>query len=147
MEFQFSKKAQSIEEGIFSVLNEKKNELAKQGRKIYNLSVGTPDFQPPQHIIDAVAEAARKPENYKYALVELPELLEAVQGFYSRRFHLTLDTSEIMALYGSQEGMAHLAWALCDPGDLVLVPNPGYPIFSIGPQLCDAQVWEYPLLA
>ncbi|MDD6614739.1 MAG: aminotransferase class I/II-fold pyridoxal phosphate-dependent enzyme [Lachnospiraceae bacterium] len=147
MEFHFSKKAQSIEEGIFAVLNEKKNELAKQGRKIYNLSVGTPDFRPPQHIIDAVAEAAGKPENYKYALVELPELLEAVQGFYRRRFDLTLDTSEIMALYGSQEGMAHLAWALCDPGDLVLVPNPGYPIFSIGPQLCDAEVWEYPLYA
>lgn len=147
MEFQFSDKALSIEEGIFAVLNEKKNELLKKGRTIYNLSVGTPDFRPPQHIIDAVTEAAGKPENYKYALVELPELLEAAQGFFRRRFDLNLDTSEIMALYGSQEGMTHLAWALCNPGDLVLVPNPGYPIFSIGPQLCDAQIWEYPLLA
>ncbi len=143
----FSDKAMKIETGIFAVLNAKKNELEKQGKKIYNLSVGTPDFRPPQHIIDAVSEAAQKPENYKYALVELPELLEAAQGFFKRRFDLDLAQDEIMALYGSQEGMTHIAWALCNPGDLVLVPNPGYPIFSIGPQLCDAEIWEYPLLA
>lgn len=145
MDFQFSDKAMRIEAGIFAVLNAKKIELEKQGKKIYNLSVGTPDFRPPQHIVDAVSEAAKKPENYKYALVELPELLEAMQGFYKRRFDVDLKLDEIMALYGSQEGMTHIAWALCDPGDLVLVPNPGYPIFSIGPQLCDAEVWEYPL--
>ncbi len=147
MQLHFSKKAMSLEEGIFAALNAKKNELEARGMTIYNLSVGTPDFEPAQHIIDAVSEAAKKPENYKYALVELPELLEAAQGFFRRRFGLALDQSEIMALYGSQEGMAHLAWALCDPGDVVLVPNPGYPIFRIGPQLCDAQVWEYPLLS
>ncbi len=141
----FSDKAMRIETGIFAVLNAKKNELEKQGKKIWNLSVGTPDFRPPQHIIDAVSEAAKKPENYKYALVELPELLEAAQGFFKRRFDLDLAQDEIMALYGSQEGMTHIAWTLCNPGDLVLVPNPGYPIFSIGPQLCDAEIWEYPL--
>lgn len=73
MEFHFSEKAMRIEEGIFAILNTKKNELMEQGRTIYNLSVGTPDFKPAQHIIDAVCEAASKPENYKYALVELPE--------------------------------------------------------------------------
>lgn len=145
MKIQFSDKAEKLEAGIFAVLNEKKEQLAKQGREIYNLSVGTPDFRTPQHIIDAVSEAAKKPENYRYALVELPELLEAAQGFFHRRFGLALEQDEIMALYGSQEGMAHIAWALCNPGDLVLVPNPGYPIFSIGPQLCDARTWEYPL--
>jgi LL-diaminopimelate aminotransferase len=145
MEFEFSDKAQKLEAGIFALLNEKKNELEAQGKKIYNLSVGTPDFRPPQHIIDAVSEAAKKPENYKYALVELPELLQAAQGFFKRRFDLDLALDEIMSLYGSQEGMTHLAWAICNPGDLVLVPNPGYPIFKIGPELCDAEVWEYPL--
>lgn len=145
MKQRFSKKAQSIKTGIFAVLNQKKNEMQEQGRQIYNLSVGTPDFHPPQHIMDAVSEAAKDPENYKYALVELPELLTAAQGFFKRRFGLELKTSEIMALYGSQEGMTHIAWALCDPGDIVLAPNPGYQIFSIGPQLCDAEVWRYPL--
>ena len=145
MNHQFSDKANQIQTGIFALLDAKKNELLSQGRKIYNLSVGTPDFRPAQYIMDAVCKAAADPENYKYALVELPELLQAAQRFFRRRFDLDLALDEIMALYGSQEGMTHIAWALCNPGDIVLTPNPGYPIFSIGPQLCDAQLWEYPL--
>ncbi len=145
MNITFSDKANSIQAGIFATLNAKKEELLRQGKTVYNLSVGTPDFKPPQHIMDAVSEAARKPENYKYSLVELPELITSVQAFYDRRFGVRLETDEIMELYGSQEGMTHIAWTLCNPGDLVLVPNPGYPIFGIGPQLCDAELWEYPL--
>ncbi|MCC8066060.1 MAG: aminotransferase class I/II-fold pyridoxal phosphate-dependent enzyme [Clostridiales bacterium] len=145
MEYMFSDKAERMDAGIFAVLNEKKEELLRQGRTVYNLSVGTPDFRTPQHIIDAVCEAAKHPDNYKYALTELPELIEAVQSFYDRRFGVALEKDEIMEMYGSQEGMAHISWALCNPGDLVLVPNPGYPIFGIGPQLCDAEIWEYPL--
>ena len=146
MTFEFSEKANQIKEGIFAVLNTKKNEMEAQGKKTYNLSVGTPDFEPAPHIVEAVSEAAKEPKNYKYALTELPELIEAMQNFYRRRFDVELAADEIMSLYGSQEGMAHLAWALCNPGDLVLVPNPGYQIFRIGPQLCDAKVWQYPLL-
>lgn len=131
--------------GIFAVLNEKKEELIRQGRKVYNLSVGTPDFQPAPHVMAAVSEAAKEPENYKYALTDRPFLLEAVQGFYRRRFGVRLLPEEIMTINGSQEGMAHIAWALCNPGDVVLAPNPGYPIFSIGPALCGAQVETYPL--
>ncbi len=145
MDITFSDKANSIQAGIFATLNAKKEELLRQGKTVYNLSVGTPDFRPPQHIMDAVSRAARDPENYKYSLVELPELITSVQAFYERRFGVQLKTDEIMELYGSQEGMTHIAWTLCNPGDLVLVPNPGYPIFSIGPQLCDATLWEYPL--
>ena len=132
-------------EGIFTVLNEKKNEMVKEGKKIYNLSVGTPDFEPPEHIRKAVAEAALKPENYKYSLTDLPELTEAMQSFYQKRFGVQLEKNEIMSMNGSQEGMTHFAWALCNPGDVVLVPNPGYPIFKIGPELCDAVTVEYPL--
>ena len=146
MEFEFSKKADSFQAGIFAILNEKKEEMVKAGKKVYNLSVGTPDFKPAPHIMEAVSEAAKDPKNYKYALTELPELIEAMQNFYKRRFDVELAADEIMSLYGSQEGMAHLAWALCNPGELVLVPNPGYQIFRIGPQLCDAKVWQYPLL-
>lgn len=132
-------------EGIFAVLNEKKNEMVKEGKKIYNLSVGTPDFEPLEHIRKAVAEAALKPENYKYSLTDLPELTEAMQSFYQKRFGVQLEKNEIMSMNGSQEGMTHFAWALCNPGDVVLVPNPGYPIFKIGPELCDAVTVEYPL--
>lgn len=145
MEFTFSEKSQMFQAGIFAVLNEKKEELLKQGKKIYNLSVGTPDFQPAPHVMEAVSRAARDAENYKYALTDRPFLLEAVQDFYRQRFGVELLQEEIMSINGSQEGMAHIAWALCDPGDVVLVPNPGYPIFSIGPALCDAKVETYPL--
>lgn len=135
MEFEFSKKADSFQAGIFAILNEKKEEMVKAGKKVYNLSVGTPDFKPAPHIMEAVSEAAKDPENYKYALTDRPFLLEAVQNFYKRRFGVSIEPEEIMTINGSQEGMAHIAWALCNPGDVVLTPNPGYPIFSIG-RLC-----------
>ncbi len=145
MKVTFSRKANMFEAGIFAVLNEKKEELEKQGRKIYNLSVGTPDFETPAHIRRAVEAAAREADHYKYALTDLPQLVEAVRTFYQKRFGVALEPQEIMSMNGSQEGMAHFAWTLCDPGDVVLVPNPGYPIFKIGPLLCDARTVEYPL--
>ena len=146
MKLHFSRKSEAFGAGIFQVLDDKKKELEKQGKKIWNLSVGTPDFKPSQEIMNAVSQAALKPENYRYSLRELPELIRAVQDFYKKRFHVELEENEIMSVYGSQEGMAHIAWAVCDPGDVVLVPNPGYPIFKIGPELCGAKTWEYPLL-
>lgn len=145
MEVTFAKRMDSFQEGIFTVLNKKKNELLAQGRTIYNLSVGTPDFKPAPQVMQALTESASKPENYKYSLVERPALLEAMQNFYNRRFGVQLDTKQIMAVNGSQEAMTHICWALCDPGDVVLVPNPGYPIFEVGPFLCGAEIVKYPL--
>ena len=145
MEITFAKRMDSFQEGIFTVLNKKKNELLAQGRTIYNLSVGTPDFKPAPHVMQALTESASTPENYKYSLVERPALLEAMQNFYNRRFGVQLDTKQIMAVNGSQEAMTHICWALCDPGDVVLVPNPGYPIFEVGPFLCGAEIVKYPL--
>ena len=145
MKITFAKRMDSFQEGIFTVLNKKKNELLAQGRTIYNLSVGTPDFKPAPHVMQALTESASKPENYKYSLVERPALLEAMQNFYNRRFGVQLDTKQIMAVNGSQEAMTHICWALCDPGDVVLVPNPGYPIFEVGPFLCGAEIVKYPL--
>ena len=146
MEFNFASRLDSFEEGIFATLNDKKNELVKAGRKVYNMSVGTPDFKPAQHIMDAVSEAASKPENYKYALADLPELLDAVSNHYAERYGVKgIRHEEIMSIYGSQEGMAHIAMAICDPGDVVLVPNPGYPVFTAGPFLCGAKVETYDL--
>ena len=147
MNFTFSKRAEAIEEGIFAALAHKKNELVEKGMEVYNFSIGTPDFQPPKHVMDAMVEACKDPENYKYAISDRPELIRAMQDFYQRRFGVRLETDEIMTLYGSQEGMAHVAVALCDPGDIMLAPNPGYPVFSLGPQLAGAKIETYPLYA
>ncbi len=147
MTFKFAHRLDSFEEGIFSSLNEKKNELGATGMKVYNMSVGTPDFAPAPHIVQAVTEAASNPENYKYSLGDLPELLDAVIERYARRYNVKgLKRSEVMSVYGSQEGLAHIALALCDPGDTVLVPDPGYPVFTAGPYLCGADVKTYDLL-
>lgn len=145
MNLQFANRLDSFQAGIFAVLNDKKERLIKAGRKVYNLSVGTPDFKPSAHIMEAVSKAALNPDNYKYALTDMPELLDAVCSYYAHRFGVKLKHEEIMAVYGSQEGIAHIGMALADPGDIVLVPNPGYPIFEIGPFLCGAKPVTYPL--
>ena len=145
MSIQFADRMKDYEAGIFQVLNDKKAEAEKRGKKIYNLSVGTPDFPPAQHVINAVVEAAKKPENYKYALIDIPELICAVQKRYEKRYGVSLETDEIMSVYGSQEGISHICLSLCNQGDIVLVPNPGYPIFGIGPSLANAEVVTYDL--
>ncbi len=146
MNLSFSNRATKFQAGIFAVLDEKKREMLQAGRTIYNLSVGTPDFPTPPHVVEAVAKAASDPENYKYSMTDRPFLKNAVKDFYRKRFSVELNDEEIMTISGSQEGMAHIALALCNPGDTVLVPNPGYPIFSIGPQLCCAETVCYDLL-
>lgn len=147
MKLQASERMKDFEEGIFQLLNEKKEEVEKTGRKVYNLSVGTPDFPTEPHIMDAVVEAAKDPANYKYALKMLPELGEAVIRRFWDRYHVRLTEKEVTDVYGSQEGISHIGFTLCNPGDVVLVPDPGYPVFSIGPSLAMADVRTYELKA
>ena len=146
MEFQFAKRMELFQPGIFNILDEKKTALEQSGRKVHNLSIGTPDFPPAPHVMEALSQAALVPANYKYSLTECQELLNAAQGWYDRRYGVKLDPDEIMTVYGSQEGLTHIGWTLCDPGDVVLVPNPGYPIFEMGPFLCGADIKYYALL-
>lgn len=146
MELQFAKRMESFQPGIFNVLNDKKNEMIRQGRQVYNLSVGTPDFLPDANVMRVMRDACENPDNYKYSLGNLPALVEAVQGWYQRRYGVQLERDEIMSVNGSQEGIAHVALPICDPGDLVLCPNPGYPIFEMGPWLCGAEIGYYDLL-
>ena len=145
MEIRPAKRMEELEEGIFQVLNEKKKEIEAKGKKVYNFSVGTPDFKPAQHIMDAVSEAAKKPENYKYSLSDIPELTESVINRYRTRYQVDLCPEEIMSVYGSQEGIAHIGLSLVDEGDVVLIPDPGYPIFTVGPLLAGAKLVTYEL--
>ena len=133
--------------GIFASLDEKKNQLLKQGRTIYNLSIGTPDFTPHQSIMEAVSKACLDPENFKYALTELPELTATFIEYSKNRFGVDIKADEITAVHGSQEGIGHIGMALCDKDDVVLLPDPGYPIFEVGAYFGEAEMHFYPLLA
>lgn len=145
MQMEFSNRLDYIGEGVFAELNRKKQELESKGKKIYNLSIGTPDFKPADHIMKAISDACLVPEKYKYSIVEKQELLQAMQDFYKKRFGVELEKNEIMAIYGSQEGMAHIGMAYTNPGDIVLVPDPGYPVFEMGPLLTGAKIEKYAL--
>ncbi len=146
MKFEFSDNLKYFQTGIFNILDEKKNELIKQGKKVYNLSVGTPDFEPDEHVKQALIEAAKDSNNWKYSLGDMPELIDALASYYKKRFNVKLNSDEIMSVYGSQEGLTHIGFSLCNKDDIVLVPNPGYPIFEIGPYLSGAQIVYYSLL-
>ena len=139
----FSSLINDFKPGIFGALNERKEELLRAGRKVYNLSVGTPDFRPAPHVMKAMQEACGKAENYKYSLADMPELLEAVQYRYEKRFGVHIGTDEVMSVYGSQEAMAHIGMIFCDPGDVILVPNPGYPMFEMSGIMAKADVQYY----
>jgi len=138
MKMTFSEKMKNFTTSAFNVLNEKKLERQQKGLPVYNFSIGTPDFKPEPHIMQALSQAALDAENYKYAIVDREETLSAVQQWYRSRYGVSLERREIMSVYGSQEGISRIFLPLCNPGDIVLVPNPGYPIFSIGPALCGA---------
>lgn len=146
MNLTFSKNLDYFQTGIFNILNEKKQELLKNGMKVYNLSVGTPDFKPDKHVIDALVKSAQNPDDWKYSLGDSQDLINAMKNFYKKRFDVDLDNDEIMSVYGSQEGLTHIGFSILNKGDIVLVPNPGYPIFEIGPYLAGADIHYYDLL-
>ena len=143
---EFSKRLELFGPEIFAALNDRKVALEAEGRTLYNLSVGTPDFPTPPHIKQALVEAAAKDENWKYSLRDLPELLDAVCGYYVRRFGVEgLVRENVMSFAGSQDGIGHLGLALCNDGDTVLLPDPCYPVFMTGARLGGAQPWFYKL--
>ena len=141
----FMKLGQTSESNIFNQLDEKKRELAARGVDVINLSIGTPDFQPDLHVMQAVSEAALQPDNYKYSINDTSALIGAVQNWYDRRYGVKLDADQIMTVDGSQEGIAHVAFPFIEVNDLVLAPDPGYPIFTFGPQMAGAEIGLYPL--
>jgi aspartate/methionine/tyrosine aminotransferase len=133
---------------VFASLNNKLLVLKAQGKTIYNMSVGTPDFKPYGHVVEALTQAAQDPEMWKYALRDLPELKQAVCDYYERRFGVSgITPSMVQSCNGTQEGVGHLGLALLDPGDTILVPDPCYPVFEAGAKIADAKLEYYPLVA
>ena len=140
---QLSKRMEHFPEEIFAALNEKKIEMEKQGRKIYNLSVGTPDFPVAEHIRQALIDSAKDPESWKYTLRDIPELLDAVCSYYKRRYDVEITPDMVSSCFGSEEGVGLIGLALCDEGDTVILPEPSYPVFIASANMAGAAPYYY----
>ena len=143
----FSKRMDLLAEGVFSRLDEEKQNMMASGKAVYDFTIGSPNIAPSKEVMDALITAAQQPESYMYSLHDTKELKETIQAWYRKRYQVELDTeTEILSLQGSQEGLAHVALALCDEGDTVLIPAPSYPIFANGPKIAGANLYEMPML-
>lgn len=142
----FANRMNQFGEGVFSRLAVmRKNRLA-QGKDVYDLSIGAPNIPPTKRIMEVMAEAVMKPANYVYAINDTQQLLEAVAQWYKRRYDVELNPeTEICSLLGSQDGLSHIALSILDPGDVMLVPDPCYPIFADGPRIAGAELYYMPL--
>jgi len=132
---------------LFADLDRKQEELRARGVDVINLGIGDPDLPTPEHIIEALARAARDPRSHRYPpYAGIRDFREAVAEWYRRRFDVRLDPEhEVLALIGSKEGLAHLPWAILNPGEATLVPDPGYPVYRSATVLAEGVPLAVPL--
>lgn len=138
---------QGFEQSIYSRLKELKEEIFREGTALIDLSIGTPDMAPPEKIKRIISDCALDSKAYDYTLTRGTEQIrQACADWYKRRFDVELDPqSEVLPLMGSQDGLSHIFWAFVDKGDYVLVPDPGYPIYSDGLALVEGIKAPMPL--
>jgi LL-diaminopimelate aminotransferase len=143
---EFSKRMDQFKESIFIKLNEMKMKKIANGESVIDISIGTPNVPPANHIMQALGQAVLDKGNYIYAIQDQSKLQEAVREWYEKRYDVALDSAtEICSLHGSQEGFANLSMTIVDEGDVVLVPDPCYPAFADGPRLAGADLYYMPL--
>jgi LL-diaminopimelate aminotransferase len=149
MKFSGSKRLSQLGSAIFTEMAGWKREVISQGIDVIDLGIGSPDLPPSDTIVDALLEAIKDPSLYGYPSSEGSlEFRQTIARWYRHRFAVELDPSkEILTLMGSQDGLAHLAMALCDPGDVVIVPDPGYPIYEASLVLAGVEAYKVPLRA
>jgi len=147
--FRLSRKIQSLPPYLFVEIDKAKRKARSEGRDIIDLGVGDPDRPTPEHIIEALYQAAQDPVCHRYALDQgMPALRRAIEGWYKRRFNVNLNPdSEILPLIGSKEGIAHFPLAFLNEGDYSLVPDPCYPPYKGGTILAGGRPYLMPLLA
>ncbi|MFQ5646525.1 MAG: aminotransferase class I/II-fold pyridoxal phosphate-dependent enzyme [bacterium] len=133
---------------VFNIVNSLKFEKRRQGEDIIDLGMGNPDLATPDHIVDKLIEAARNPRNHRYSVSRgIYKLRLAVCDWYKRRYDVELDPeTEAVATMGAKEGLSHLAWAVVEPGDLALCPNPTYPIHTYSIILAGGNIATIPML-
>jgi len=147
MKFELSERIRKLPPYLFAEIDRKKQEKIDQGVDVIDLGVGDPDMPTPEPIIEAAKKALEKPENHKYpSYVGMIAFREAVARWYKRRFGVDLDPSdEVITLIGSKEGIAHFPLAFIDKGDVVICPDPAYPVYAIGTLFAGGEVYKVPL--
>lgn len=132
---------------VFDIVNKYKMERRREGEDIIDFGIGNPDNPTPQHIVDKLVEAAQDPRNHRYSLSKgITGLRKAISSWYKRRYDVDIDPeTEAIATIGSKEGLSHLTLAIISPGDLVLVPNPTYPIHTYGVIIAGGDVRSIPM--
>jgi LL-diaminopimelate aminotransferase len=145
--FQQAVRMKGLTSAIFTEVDNMRRAAIAGGQDVITLSLGSPDLAPAPHIREAMRRAIDQDESYGYTLSKgVPDFLSAVAGWYGRKFGVELDPStEVHSLMGSQDGLAHIGLCLVNPGDVVLVPDPGYPIFFAGPLVAEAEIVTMPL--
>lgn len=139
----------SVKEYYFATKLREVRELMNQGKPIINAGIGSPDLSPPDHVIPALTAALYDARAHGYqSYLGLPELREGMATFYKSHYDVSLDPeSEIIPLMGSKEGILHISMAYLNPGDAVLIPDPGYPTYASATKLCEARAITYNLTA
>ncbi len=134
---------------LFAEIDRQKKEARAQGIDLIDLGIGDPDLPTPRHVIEALDRAAREPKNHRYPDYEgLLAFRAAAAAWYRQRFGVTLDpATEVLTLIGSKEGTAHIPLAFVNPGDVVLVPDPGYPVYAAGTWFAGGEPHFLPLRA
>jgi LL-diaminopimelate aminotransferase len=134
---------------LFARIDAMKAEKIEQGVDIIDLGVGDPDLPTPPHIVEALCTAARDPKNHHYpSYAGLPAFRSAVADWFQNRFNVTLDPKDqILSLMGSKDGIAHIPEAFVNPGDVVLAPSPGYPVYRTSTLFAEGTIHEMPLTA
>lgn len=147
MDIEYSEKLKKLPPYLFVEIDRKKKQAKEKGVEVIDLGVGDPDIPTPDHIVEAANKAMRVPENQRYPFGSgLLEFRAAVARFYQQRFGVTLNPeNEILTLLGSKEGIGHIHHAFVNPGDDVLVPEPGYPVYGNGTIFANGQVHFLPL--
>lgn len=144
---EFAGRIKTLPPYLFAAIDEMKQKAIARGVDIINLGIGDPDLPTPKPIIDALSRAAADPKNHQYPSYEgMLAFRKEVAAWYKRRFNVSLDpASEVLTLIGSKEGIGHIPLAFVDPGDIVLVPSPGYPVYPVGTSFAGGQSYLMPL--
>jgi LL-diaminopimelate aminotransferase len=144
-----ARRVQGIPPYLFAELDRRVAARRAEGADVISLGVGDPDLPTPPHVVEALQKAAEDPSTHQYpSYFGLPAFRQAIAEFYERRFGVRLDPdTEVQPLIGSKEGLAHIALAFVDPGDVTLVPDPGYPVYDIATRLAGGSTQFMPLHA